>query len=69
MKAIKWTGPKHYPSFGVIQSGDIITEEKISVEVMEKWIGQGLAEWFVAPAEFGPVKEIKKRKAGGKHGH
>jgi len=65
MKAIKWTGPKTYISRGVIMPGDILTEEIVGPEVMQTWVNQGMAEWYVNPDVTiitGPEKTVRKKK-------
>ena len=66
MNKIKWTGPKHYPDFGVCLPGQIVTREQVSLEAMEKWVSQGFAEWFNEPLEVplhaGPEKTVHKKK-------
>ncbi len=65
MESIKWIGPRHYPSFGVCEPGQVVTEAQVSHEVMATWVRQGVAEWIEQPVLVtGPVKEVKKsRKA------
>jgi hypothetical protein len=66
MNKIKWTGPKHHPDFGICIPGQIVTTDQVSLEVMEKWVDQGMAEWIgddqVKPVHTGPVKNTRKRK-------
>jgi hypothetical protein len=64
MKSIKWTGPKHYPAFGVCEPGQVVTEEQVDHDVMQRWVDQGMAEWIVEPVFLitGPVKDVSKKK-------
>ncbi len=69
MKAIKWTGPKTYGSFGdtgVLEPDQVLTETNVSAAVMETWVNQGMAEWVdelpIVTLHTGPEKTVTKKR-------
>jgi len=66
-EAIKWLGPPQFTDFGRVCPGDIVHFNAypqladLSI-VAEKWVSQGMAEWYEQEVVAVPLmKEFKKR--------